>query len=82
VVAILKYARKHAAILTSRQFENLSPVTLREVISEAYPQKISRILCKYVDDRTGYYAHKNDSVGENEIYSEDKNEVFNLISFV
>lgn len=82
-VAILKYAKKHATELTSGEYLDTDKLTLDKILDEIYPKKISRILTKYIEDRIAYYAHKNDSTGELEIFSEERNtEVCNLIQFV
>ena len=83
VIAILKYARKHTAELISKPFKGLAPVTLKSIIEEAYPKKISGVLLKYVEDRTTHYSCKNDNTGEEEIGHEMSNcEILNLIEFV
>jgi hypothetical protein len=83
VVAILRYAKKHIDDLISTPFSDLNKVCINEVVEEIYPKKISRILVKYIEDRTNYYSHKSDPIGEAEVLSEEKNnELFNLIPFV
>lgn len=83
VVAILKYARKHTATLTSKSLKSLSDIDLTTILSEAYPGHITTILLKYINERKSYYANKADAVGESEISFEMNNEeVFNLMPFV
>lgn len=82
-LAILKYAKKHAEELVLSPLSELAKISIDEVVREIYPKKISRILVKYIEDRTNYYTDKNDAIGEIEILSEEKNnEMFNLITFV
>jgi hypothetical protein len=83
VVAILKYAKKYATLLTSKPFDKLPKVSLYTVLENAYPPKIYTILYKYVEDRIVYYTDKNDEIGEREIMEEELGrDMFNLISFV
>lgn len=83
VVAILKYAKKHAILLTSKPYDKLPKLSLYDVISDTYPLQISTILCKYIEDRVTYYSNKNDEIGEMEIMEEELGrDVFNLIPFV
>ena len=83
VIAILKYARKHADVLTTKPVKSLADVDLRTILSEAYPNKITSILVKYIDERKIHYMSKNDYIGEGEIAAEmaDTN-VFTLMPFV
>jgi hypothetical protein len=83
IVAILKYARKHANELTSDTEANLSKVTLSVILKEAYRSKIVYILEKYINSRKNYYSKKNDPTGEYEILSESKdNNLISAIPFV
>lgn len=83
IVAILKYARKHANELTSDTEANLSKVTLSVILKEAYRSKIVYILEKYINSRKNYYSKKNDLTGKYEILSESKdNDLISAIPFV
>jgi hypothetical protein len=83
LVAIMKYALKHSnSIIITRQAE-LAKLTLLDVLDEAYPSNIVRILDSYIKERKKHYSNRNDAVGEIEIYSEERDEeLFDLKEFV
>lgn len=72
IIAILKYAKAHINDLTTVSFVNLPVITLGDVILNAYPKKIGRILIDYIKFRKNYYKSKNDPMGEDEIKQESK----------
>lgn len=84
VVSILKYAKKHTKDLVSSPYTELPPITLMNVICEAYPKKISSVLLDYISTRKKHYADKCDVVGESEIYAEQNKDssLFNLTPFI
>jgi hypothetical protein len=84
VVSILKYAKKHTKELVSSPYTELPPITLMNVICEAYPKKISSVLLDYISTRKKHYADKCDVVGESEIYAEQNKDssLFNLTPFI
>jgi hypothetical protein len=82
VVAIMKYAHKHATILTTYPEDDLKIVTLSEILKEAYPKNISAILIDYIIQRQNHYLGRCDHIGEREIFGEEGSEIFKLIEFV
>lgn len=83
VMAILRFAKKHQALLTTNIFSELPKIDLDKIIESSYPKSISSILNEYIYARTDYYKNKNDHVGEDEIFNEEKGiTTFKLISFI
>lgn len=72
VIAILKYAKKEATYLTSTEFKKLKPISLQEIINNAYPKDLALILNTYIKNRKMYYADKNDNIGEIEVLNESR----------
>jgi hypothetical protein len=81
--AILNYARHNMAYLTTTPFDDISKITLAEIVKYSYPTNISNILTSYINERKNYYSSRRDIIGEGEITNEEIGKpTFTLTPFV
>jgi len=82
-IAILKYAEKYSNYLITETLKSISKITLEDIVIDAYPKRISNILCSYIQERRDHYFNQLDPTGETEVNMEDKDkEIFKLTPFV
>jgi len=82
-MAILAYAKKYQTLLGTTELKDISPINLKIILTEFYPDEVSNILIRYIEERKKHYSKRQDNVGEAEILMEHSNkDLYTLTPFV
>lgn len=82
LIAIMKYALENSSKLVYCFEADLPKITLKEILQITYPPDIAKVLVNYILARKLHYHNRNDIVGEDEIFKEEGEDLFELKEFV